>query len=288
MTNTRLNRKTQAALTFLWALGLVFLVPFDLVAESDSAAGIDHWRLNGLVETARVHRDGAPFWQVAHGNDRIRAGSNLEIPGQGGLIRHDIGAVTALKSSRIRIPSGDDEPRLEHVQGSARYNINRSLQERFQVQTPELSLSTPGAVFEMTVDVLGTEVNVIEGSADVATKNGLSEVRLDAGQSARVASTDLARLEIRKRSESNFIVVSLRRGGSSDDDAGIADSEDRASSRDEDEDVSSTGSSNADAENNDRGGSGKGKDGGSGNDDGRGADSGKGKNGRQGHRRRQG
>ena len=207
----KLRKTHRMKLSFLCALGFALLAPYNLMADSGSTSETDYWSLNGLADGARVLRDGAPFWQYAGGNDRIRAGSDVEIPGKGGLIRSEIGAVTALKTSRFWVPSDDAGQYLEQVQGSVRYHINRSLKKPFEIETPELSLATSGSVFEIRVGALGTEVDLIEGAAGVATKDGISEARLDAGQSARVSSENPEKLEIRRHSGANFVVAGLRR-----------------------------------------------------------------------------
>lgn len=219
------RRNGRARGVFLGALSLALLPSYDLVADSNSTPKAGYWHLNGIADGARVLREGSPFWEYAGSNDRIKAGSDVEIPEQGGLIRSEFGAVSAFDETRFWIPSDDNSQQLEQVQGGARYHINRSLQKPFQIETPDLALAASGSVFEIRVDAFGTQVDVVKGTADVATMDGLSDVRLDAGQSARVSSTNLDTLEIRRSADANFVVAGLRRSDSSDNENGDADPE---------------------------------------------------------------
>ena len=182
------RKSCHAILAFLRATALALLVSHNLYAEESAVIDDEHWRLNGLADGARMHGEKAPFWQLVGGNSEVPAGSDLEIPGQGGIIRSSVGAVTAQTLSRFRLPLPNEDYQLEHIQGDVRYHINFSIDKRFNVLTPQLALSTTGSVFDMETGALGTQIDVIDGAVVVGTMDGVSEFRLQAGQSARVSS----------------------------------------------------------------------------------------------------
>ena len=283
-----LQKIHHSALALLLATGVGLLAPLGLIAAEGSEEESSYWRLNGLTEGARVHAERSPFWQFATGNAKISAGSDLEIPGEGGLINPSIGAITARGLTRFRLPSSDDGNSLEHVQGDVRYYINRSLDTRLEVQTPQLSLSTAGSVFDIEAGVFGTQIDVIDGAVIVATKDRVSEVRLRAGQSARVSSTNLAKLEFRRERKTRFATIGSRRenGNSSDEDrrADLAEPQAPTEGDDTDESRNDAGSEKEqqDAQRGDKSNGDKGKDRGKDKGKGKGDDKGKGKDGDKG------
>ncbi len=216
MTASPLMKHCRLALSLLGAVTLMTTTTADLGAQ-DAAEPDRQWRLNGLTEDARIHAENAPFWQKTGGNASIPPGSDLEVPEEGGIIRADIGAATTRSLSRFRFPPSNQEKRLDHIQGDVRYYVKHPIDGRFDVLTPQLYLSTTGAVFDVEVGVQGTQVDAIEGAVLITTGDRVSEIRLQPGQSARVSSTNLGRLEVRDQPGGGFATIGFKpdRGGDS-------------------------------------------------------------------------
>ncbi len=267
----------RAGFGLLCAFCCALLTSEGLLAASDTPTEKNGWYLNGIADGARVLRKGSPFWQYALRSDGIPAESDLEVPGEGGLIRSEIGAVTALNTARFWLPPDDGGMSLEQVQGDVRYRVNKGLERPFRIETQELSVLVSGAVFEIRAGALGTLVELIEGRADVSTKDGISVASLDAGQSARVSSTDLERLEIRRQKGANFVIAGLRQDGSSDNGGGTSGSEDRTGPEDESSDGPEESNGGDDRDTNDRGRNDNGGDSGSRGDKGESRDNDRGK-----------
>jgi len=256
-----------------------------LAADDSSTSKEIPWRIGSIVDGAKILRKGSPFWQLVSRNGTVPAGSNLELPEGEVFSRSDIGAVAAQTLARFELPSANDAKQLHHIQGNVRYTIER----RVYVTTPQLSLSTASAVFDVIADVHGTQIDTVSGKVSVITGDGVSEVKLQAGESARVSSTNLGKLQIRSAADPDFVTVAFGLGNESPSDdangaggerqstsnAGRSESSDSGQSPDRNEGGNGAGNAN-----NSRGGeavsSGSGKGGGKGGGKGSGKGSGKG------------
>ncbi len=262
---------------FVFAFAVVASVHSNscLAADNSSTGKEIPWRIGSIVDGAKILRKGAPFWQLVSRNGTVPAGSNLELPEGEEFSRSDIGAVAAQTLARFELPSANDARQLHHIQGNVRYTIER----RVYVTTPQLSLSTAGAVFDVIADVHGTQIDTISGKVNVITGDGVSEVKLQAGESARVSSTNLGRLRVRSAADPDFVTVAFGLGNDSpSDDVNGAGGERQSTSNSERSESSDSGRSpnrneggnGAGNANNSRGGEAVSSDKGKGNDKGKG------------------
>ena len=209
MKTTSLTKHRHVLAMVVHAAVFGLLSACSLIEDPALQSAGEPWQLNGIAEGARVQTLGTSEWQPVKGNAKIPAGSNLELQAQSGLLRPDVGAVMARSDSRLRLANSDGEKLLEHLEGRARYIVEPTSEEQFDVIAPQLAVRTSGAVFDVQADALGAEVEVIEGAVKIWTNDRGSRTRIRAGQSARVRTETLARLEIRERPGSSFVQVAF-------------------------------------------------------------------------------
>jgi hypothetical protein len=104
------------------------------------------------------------------------------------------------------LPPGYREHRARQEVGSLRYQILKSPNRRFEVETPYAALVVKGTTFDVDVNQDGVAIDVGRGLVGVESRGGAT-ADVGAGHAARVSSADSHALEVRRESDGPFVRV---------------------------------------------------------------------------------
>jgi hypothetical protein len=104
------------------------------------------------------------------------------------------------------LPPGYREHHARQEVGSLRYQILKSPNRRFEVETPYAALVVKGTTVDVDVNQDGVAIDVGRGLVGVESRGGAT-ADVGAGHAARVSSADSHALEVRRESDGPFVRV---------------------------------------------------------------------------------
>ena len=105
--------------------------------------------------------------------------------------------ITVSPNSEIEVPTKGDNNILQAL-GKVLFDMERRPERRFSVGTPYLAAVIKGTIFTVTVDALGSSVDVHEGAVQVSSLKSGNATIVRPGQKATVTSKASGRLTVGK------------------------------------------------------------------------------------------
>ncbi len=159
------------------------------------------WSVTNFIGDVKVRVAKGVAWKpLARATVSIAPGMQVKT-GEGGRfsLKQGKDVITVSPNSEIEIPTKGDDNILQTL-GKVLFDMERRPDRRFSVGTPYLAATIKGTVFTVTVDALGSTVDVHEGAVQVASLKSNDVTIIRPGQRASVTSRGGGRLTVGKDS----------------------------------------------------------------------------------------
>lgn len=164
------------------------------------------WRVLEAAGSVRYRLPGGASWLQAEAGDVLPPGSRIITDEAANLTVERSGETIIMRPrARLMLPPGYRTHSARQEAGGLSYQIERSPDRRFEVETPYASLVVKGTAFDVDVTAAGVEVGVDDGRVEVTSRDGAA-AELGAGHAARVTAADQA-LEVRWGPDEPYVLV---------------------------------------------------------------------------------